>query len=725
MSSIDLSGRKDEDPPGIPRTGLPGPPTPSSSSFSPEIERLGNGNLNQEHPEIVPTGSITHNSNTGIVTHKSESGRKNTGNDTQISNTGIGTHKSEREKSPGIVHEIMNIFGFGKSKNRSDISINSPSDQDMEEKYAAILKIDSQNSINRNSEKMDKSPESGVVEHDLIQTTPKRSVPAISFDQFREEDSLHARRRSGEFSYTTDIPAPKKPQNPRILILDFKETSASNVQLVRRALITYTEIRNFSIKVLVKGGISILFAKPKARDFAAKVLTEKLAPHLATRRGFLKNKKVFEVITTVAKTMNLDEIRFALGAISFKSLGHNRVIFTLGSPEEASRLISEGFFYESIHYEFQPFVFRPKIACKCGSLFHMSCNAIESKDNDSETPVPCANCQKTDHSSKECVLYKNRLQTAFANKKKTYAEALKVQPSQPKAHYHLSMKETSKDTFEYSSLVLDIVKLVLGHFKIELDFSELTHVVDLAITSLQSGQVKPSGMNESSSSSQLSEPKQSKASQPRNAKNSSTKSNLAPKKPLSKYSVYNQPVNGSQQESVLEKMVVSYESSSRSIPTSNVMDTEEKTTQTDTVMEEKNYSSDNDENESVISTNSRSGDESRDSSPTNRGFSNRGRGRGRGGRGGHVSSRQETAMEKPKPKPKAKPDYSNFPRCGCGHVYKQVASWQSHWNPKKSKPCPRQEVRCHCGFYTLTSMNYSGLVSKFNAHLNSSICKKP
>ena len=141
MSSIDLSGRKDEDPPGIPRTGLPGPPPPSSSSFSPEIERLGNGNLNQEHPEIVPTGSNTHNSNTGIVTHKSESGRNNTENITQNSNTGIDTHKSEREKSPGIVHEIMNIFGFGKSKNRPESSINSQNDQDMEEKYAAGFRV--------------------------------------------------------------------------------------------------------------------------------------------------------------------------------------------------------------------------------------------------------------------------------------------------------------------------------------------------------------------------------------------------------------------------------------------------------------------------------------------------------------------------------------------------------------------------------------------------------
>jgi hypothetical protein len=193
---------------------------------------------------------------------------------------------------------------------------------------------------------------------------------------------------------------------------------------------------------------------------------------------------------------------------------------------------------------------------------------------------------------------------------------------------------------------------------------------------------------------------------------------------LSKYSVYNQPINGSQKESVLEKMVTSYESSARSIPASKVMDTEEKTFHTDTVMEEKNSSSDNDDNESVMSTNSQSENESRDSSPTHRGWSNRGRGRGRGGRGGHVSPRQ-TAMEKPKPKPKAKPDYSTFPRCGCGHVYKQVASWQSHWNPKKAKPCPKQEVRCHCGFYTLTSMNYKGLVSQFNAHLNSSICKKP
>lgn len=165
--------------------------------------------------------------------------------------------------------------------------------------------MDFQGSINRNSEKIEKTPESCGTEENLPQTTPKRAVPSISFDQFREEESLHTRRRSGDFTFTTDIPAPKKPQNPRILILDFKETNASNVQLVRRALITYTEIRNFSIKVLLKGGISILFAKPKARDFAEKVLTEKLGSHLATRRGFLKNKKVFEVITTVQRKTNL------------------------------------------------------------------------------------------------------------------------------------------------------------------------------------------------------------------------------------------------------------------------------------------------------------------------------------------------------------------------------------------------------------------------------------
>lgn len=705
MSSIDLSGRQDEDPPGIPRTGPPGSPASSPSSFSPEIEH-------KEHTGISPTGTNTQKLDPEIATHK----LKNSRNDppqssTQNLDTQINTHKSEREKSPGFVSEIMNILGFGKSKN-SSTSINSRDDHMMEQKYAEILKIDNMESINRNDEKTEEK-------NDEQFGTPKRALPDISFDQFREEEAAHhTRRRSGEFSFTSEIPMQKKPPNPRILILDFKENNASNVQLVRRALINFTEIRNFSIKVLMRGGISILFAKPKARDFASKILTEKLATHLATRRGFLKNKKVFEVITTVSKSSNLDEMKSALSAVSFKAISHNRVIFSLNTPEEASKVILDGFFYDSIHYEFQPFVYKPKVACKCGSIYHTQCTETDSKDNGTEEPLPCGNCKQTDHSTKQCILYKERLQTALANKKKTYAEALKVssRKQNPATLPRLVLSSTTapqpqlfystNDNYDFPFFTLKVAELVLHHFKVETNRTELEHAVDLAITSIQfpSNQTK---QKETAVSSTL--PTQGYTS-------SHARSNLAPKKPLSKYSVYTKPITGSQESFLQDKAVL--------LNTSNSMDAEETlpVAAPDTLMEEKKIQPDE---ENQISPPDSESDDSSSPSRYHRGSSGRGRGRGGRGASSTTTPRPKASTEKPKPKPKAKPDFSNFPKCGCGHVYKQVHSWLTHWNPKKSQPCPRQEVRCNCGRFVLTPMNYNGFVKRFNEHLNSSLCKKP
>ena len=68
----------------------------------------------------------------------------------------LDTHKS-RNESPGIGRQILNMFGFGTQKNRTEYSINREPHQNVHQMNGEILFLGSENSINRNPEKIEEN----------------------------------------------------------------------------------------------------------------------------------------------------------------------------------------------------------------------------------------------------------------------------------------------------------------------------------------------------------------------------------------------------------------------------------------------------------------------------------------------------------------------------------------------------------------------------------------
>lgn len=220
--------------------------------------------------------------------------------------------------------------------------------------------------------------------------------------------------------------------NPRILHLDFIEKDVpGNIQQVRAVIINHTQIRSFTIKVLPKGGLSILFPNKVAKLFAEDIIYKKLEGKLK-RKGFLLNKKLFEVSCRVPQDIDPKNVMKEIAAEKFIKRGGSETIFFMSSQLEASVIVRNGKFIHPYHLEFAPFTFAPRIACKnCGSHEHFectkefckSCGEEHKSDSCISDIKKCYYC-KGNHSFSDCSVFKKKASEAKSSKKKSYAEAL-------------------------------------------------------------------------------------------------------------------------------------------------------------------------------------------------------------------------------------------------------------------------------------------------------------
>lgn len=261
-----------------------------------------------------------------------------------------------------------------------------------------------------------------------------------------------------------------KKVNPRIIHLDFIEKNVSHVQEVRQVIINSTQIRNFCIKVLPKGGISILLGNQKAKSLVEGLLNEKLEGKLC-KKGFLVNKKLFELSCRVPKDLDPKTVMETIKADKFIKRGGSECIFFLPSQNAANELITNGKFVSPYHLEFAPFIFAPRIACQnCGSSEHSECSKIicktcasDHKTEDCKSNVSkCYYC-KGDHAFKNCLLFKEKFAFAKATKKKTYAQALSTPVSQKTVvAKHQIMERNIREIDSYTSEIVSTYCKVAG-----------------------------------------------------------------------------------------------------------------------------------------------------------------------------------------------------------------------------------------------------------------------
>lgn len=226
--------------------------------------------------------------------------------------------------------------------------------------------------------------------------------------------------------------------NPKMLILDFKERNESNLLQIQRVLTRETNIRAFTMRMLSRNGISILFRNERAKTFAEEILLKKLDAILMKRKpkeSYISTKRTFQVAAILPIDIQPEAIAKRIKASKFITRGFNKFIFFLNTIEEAKLLIENGLIIEESFVNFFPFVFNPRIICRdCGSLEHKSCNDSKclncagnhgTEDCDAMETVYCCYCRSKEHNPDQCSVYKEKLSKAKSNKKKSYAEALK------------------------------------------------------------------------------------------------------------------------------------------------------------------------------------------------------------------------------------------------------------------------------------------------------------
>jgi len=226
--------------------------------------------------------------------------------------------------------------------------------------------------------------------------------------------------------------------NPKMLILDFKDRNERNLLEIQRALTRETNIRAFSMRMLSRNGISILFRNERAKKFAEETLLKELDALLLKRKpkeSYISTKSTFQVAAIIPIDIQPESIAKRIKASKFITRGFNKFIFFLNTIEEAKLLIENGLIIDESFVNFFPFVFNPRITCKnCGSLEHKSCTVAKclncsgnhsSEDCDAMDTVYCRYCGSKEHNPDDCIAYKEKLTSAKLNKKKSYADALK------------------------------------------------------------------------------------------------------------------------------------------------------------------------------------------------------------------------------------------------------------------------------------------------------------
>jgi hypothetical protein len=692
MSTNDLSGRFSENSPGSSPFGSPGPPGPPLSSKNLFLENL-----------TVDKGNTQ---NMISNTQESENTQKST-SDTQKSVMNVEFPLSDACKgkitTTAEFNAIFDSSAIGGSKFSKDASINSENKENDSETKEIEFTEKIMDKRHENFHVTINNDKNFVTTENDVASTSKRYI-APDIDVYMEGEKARSRRPSLDFNYVPE-PPPKKPVNPRILIMDFKEKSVENIKTVRNALITYTEIRNFSIKRLSRGGISILFGKQKAREYAETILIEKLSTQLISRGGFIRNKKVFEIACNVPKEVNLDNLNAELRSISYKKLGY-RTIFTLSTAVEASRLIADGYFFENFQLEFAPFVYKPKVACKCGSIYHSTCtpdpNIIET-DN-----TICGNC-KQQHPTKNCEMLKMKMKSAIENKRKSYADALKVgimtaPAPPPKVASSLELSPT---------LILDIVALVLKHFKIEVNMQEVKEVISTAFSCNVSTSGKPRLDTTSTKPVQQVQPTAS-SNIPEKKVVTNTNKKKKEKKPKKEKSKYSIPTETRTTAKTPVDHVLAVLAEKEKNQESKAKDDLKESMEIET--------SRNEQENSDVEIESASPEPS-DYETDKRLQRTRTSSRGRGGKP-FISKVQREFEQIAKEKEKAPPqeeDLSHvvYPRCwGCGEKYQMTEAWKKHICEGEEMDGNSHYIKCFCKKQVkLTKENYEKTVASFHEHL--------
>ena len=201
----------------------------------------------------------------------------------------------------------------------------------------------------------------------------------------------------------------KRCPNPKMLILDFKIPANDKRLEIHKVLIAKTNIRDFSIKLLPKKGISILFRSAGAQKFAKPLLEEHFKNDLQDRRlKFGMKKNVYEVVTQLPKGVNPEEVCKALDASSFKIRAGGMVVFYMKTAVAAQKTIDEGLLFGDFLLNFKPFIYAPRVACHaCGSFEHKNCDLVicsyccgnHSSDSCSrDAPLKCKFCKESHES---------------------------------------------------------------------------------------------------------------------------------------------------------------------------------------------------------------------------------------------------------------------------------------------------------------------------------------
>jgi hypothetical protein len=101
-------------------------------------------------------------------------------------------------------------------------------------------------------------------------------------DVIENSNTLELDAHSPEPQESNPIEPPRQAKvvNPKILLLDFSVNDPGNIRLVHNVLRDFTQIRKFSLKILPKGGVSILFPSEQSKRIASDILKDKLGTKL-------------------------------------------------------------------------------------------------------------------------------------------------------------------------------------------------------------------------------------------------------------------------------------------------------------------------------------------------------------------------------------------------------------------------------------------------------------
>jgi hypothetical protein len=366
---------------GSPGSGDPGGPPPPAPlpRPSPEIDRSP-ANLSANNSSVI---SSSVNLKNGKVSSKIPQKIEDISQDDKSGDSG--------EVRPNkAVNVECHVKNRPENKNRTEESI-----------FGSSPVSPSGDTINRNSVAISGTSATGVLEE--------------------PEKKLSNQRVKGK---------PKSSSN--LLFIDYLNPQVEDDLLggTLQLIYEFTEERPLSLKLLEKGGVSILLKNQSSKLKVQTMLHEKLIGKIKPL-NFMESKKLFEISATLPNDVDAAEVAKEIGAIKHLLRKNKTVIFFMDSKDKVEKLLKSGYTKKPYLLTFELFVFSPILCCRnCGSRKHKSCDAKictqcgRSLPHNTTTCTPkCAFCEGM-HAFSKCPLYKERIVEAKSKKKATYAEAL-------------------------------------------------------------------------------------------------------------------------------------------------------------------------------------------------------------------------------------------------------------------------------------------------------------